>query len=266
MIEIDTSLCCGDALCVRVCPTGCLRMRGDKAAPVPLSENLCLSCGQCLAVCPRSAITLNGFSLANVSANTTADTAMHNAIVTPESCAKLIKTRRSVRHFKDTPFDRSLLEKALEVARYAPTGKNRQDVHWIALDDKAQLSELIRLVIDAMRGVEGTQRLIAAYEKGEDPILRGAPCAIFAHAPADYDLSPADCSLAVGYLDLMLHSMGLGACWAGFAIRLAQMNPSVSSFLGVPEGRKVFAGLMVGQPAIRYPHIPQRKDAHITWL
>lgn len=261
MIQIDTSLCCGDALCVRVCPAGCLRMKNNKAARVPLSDNRCLNCGQCLAVCPRSAITLNGCSATDTVLPELADTG-----VTTQMCSKLIKSRRSVRHFKDAPFDRALLAQALDTARYAPTGKNREDVHWIALDDKAKLAELERMIIDAMRSIDGTQPLIVSYEKGLSPILRSAPCLVLAHATAEYDLSPADCSLAVGYLDLMLHGMGLGACWAGYVIRLAQMTPAISEFLNVPEGRKIFAGLMVGQPAVRYPYIPPRKQANITWL
>jgi len=255
-VQIDQSRCCGDELCVSVCPSGCLRMKNGKAALVPLGEKMCLECGQCSAVCPRAAISLNG-----------------QEPVQPDGClpsvsdtAHLIKTRRSVRNFKPDPVPRPLLAQALEVVRYAPTGKNRQDICWLGLDDRQKLDELIKRVIDFMRGVPEAQRVVKAFDRGGDPILRGAPCALFAHASIDYHLSSADCSLATGYLDLLLHSMGLGACWAGFVVGAASKDPSIRCFLGIPEGRAIFAGLMVGYPSFKYRFIPPRKPVNVSWL
>lgn len=256
-IHIDASRCCGDALCVRVCPASCLRMRGDKAAPVPLSENLCLGCGQCVAICPRSAISLDGADPAELPAAKPA--------VTPEAFALLAKSRRSIRAFKDLPVPHDVLLRALDTARYAPTGKNRQDVEWIALEGRENLHGFVSLIIDAMRGMAGAERLVSAFDKGRDPILNNAPCAIFAHASDSYDFSPADCALAVSYLELMLHSMGLGTCWAGYALRVAQLDPAVQRFLGLPQGRHVYGGIMLGYPALRYPRIPERKAVRLTW-
>lgn len=256
-IHIDASRCCGDALCVRVCPARCLRMRGDKAAPVPLSENLCLGCGQCVAICPKAAVTLNGADPVVLPAAKPA--------VAPDDFALLAKSRRSVRAFKEQPVPHDVLLRALDTARYAPTGKNRQDVEWIALEGQDALPAFVSLIIDAMRGMPGTERLVAAFEKGRDPILNGAPCAVFAHASNTYDFSAADCALAVGYLELMLHSMGLGTCWAGYALRVAQLDPKVQQFLGLPEGRQVYGGIMVGYPALRYSRIPERKAVRLTW-
>lgn len=257
VIEIDASRCCGDALCVRVCPAACLRMRGDKAAPVPLSRNRCLGCGHCVAVCPKAAVSLDGQG--------PDDLPSVQSPVTPEAFSMLARTRRSIRVFRRVPVAHEVLLTALDTARYAPTGKNRQDVEWIALEGQNKLRAFAGLVIDAMRAIEGAERLVAAFDKGQDPILRGAPCVIFAHASADYDLSAADCALAVGYLELMLHSMGLGTCWAGYALGVAGRSPEVRAFLGLPEGREAYGGIMVGYPALRYRRIPERKPVRLAW-
>lgn len=257
VIEIDASRCCGDALCVRVCPAACLRMRGDKAAPVPLSRNRCLGCGQCVAVCPQAAISLdsrNPDELPSV-----------QPLVTPEAFSMLARSRRSVRVFRREPVPHDVLLAALDTARYAPTGKNRQDVEWIAVEGEAKLHAFVGLVIDALRSLPGAERLVDAFDQGQDPILRGAPCVVFAHASADYDLSPADCALAVGYFELMLHSLGLGTCWAGYALGVARRSPEVRAFLGLPEGREAYGGVMVGYPALRYRRIPERKPARLVW-
>ena len=115
VIKIDATRCCGDALCVRVCPAACLRMRGDKAAPVPLSGNRCLGCGQCVAVCPKAAVSLDG-------RNPDELVQARNA-VTPEDFSMLARTRRSIRVFRHAPVPHEALLAALDSARYAPTGR-----------------------------------------------------------------------------------------------------------------------------------------------
>lgn len=258
MITIDKERCRGDALCVRVCPASCLRMRNGKAAPVPLAGRACLGCGQCMAVCPEQAVSLAVYGEKKaVPAPSLPDFAVSSA---------LIRSRRSVRHYKRKPVPRDVMLKALETARYAPTGKNRQDVKWIVLDDSARIRELSGMVIDVMRTMPGLERLVASFDKGEDPILREAPCVVFAHASTDYELSQADCAVAVGYLDLVLHSMGIGSCWAGFAMGIASGSPEIRAFFGIEEGRNVYAGLMCGYPAVSYHAIPPRKDPDITWI
>ena len=178
----------------------------------------------------------------------------------------LARTRRSIRVFRHAPVPHEALLAALDSARYAPTGKNRQDVEWIAVEGEDKLKAFVTLVIDAMRAIPGTERLVAAFEQGQDPILREAPCVVFAHASADYDLSAADCALAVGYFELALHSMGLGTCWAGYALGVARCSPEVRAFLGVPDGREAYGGVMVGYPALRYHRIPDRKPARLAWV
>lgn len=258
VIEIDAARCCGDALCVRVCPAACLRMRGDKAAPVPLSQNRCLGCGQCVAVCPKAAVRLDGRNPDDLTPTRPA--------VEPGDFALLAQSRRSIRAFRNAPVPHDTLLAALDTARYAPTGKNRQDVEWIAVEGTDKLRALSGVVIDAMRAIPGTERLVTAFDKGGDPILRDAPCVVFAHASDDYDLSAADCALAVSYLELMLHSMGLGTCWAGYALGVARHSPEVRSFLGLPEGRSAYGGVMVGYPAMRYRRIPDRKPIRLVWV
>lgn len=258
VIKIDETRCCGDALCVRVCPAGCLHMRGDKAAPAPLGSNICLSCGHCVAVCPKGAVSLDGRSPDEL--------APARNSVSPEAFSMLARTRRSIRAFRPDPVPHETLAAALDTARYAPTGKNSQDVVWIAVEGEDKLAALGKLTIDFMRTMPGTERLVEAFEQGRDPILRKAPCVVFAHGSTDYGLSAADCAIAMTYCELTLHSMGLGTCWAGYVLGVARHSAPVRAFLGLPEGREAYAGLMVGYPALRYQRIPDRKPTRLTWL
>ena len=54
-----------------------------------------------------------------------------------------IKTRSSVRKFSDQPITDETLHALIEVARFAPSWKNTQTTHYIAIRDRACIDELI---------------------------------------------------------------------------------------------------------------------------
>ena len=57
-------------------------------------------------------------------------------------------------------------------------------------------------------------RSIAAWERGQDRVLRNAPHLIVAHADKSMRVSAAACIIALTYVELAATSRGLGACWA----------------------------------------------------
>ena len=108
-----------------------------------------------------------------------------------------------------------------------------------------------------------TAALAVSHDRGEDPIFRGAPCAVFACAEGTYALDIVNCSIAVTTLDLMLPVLGLGGCWAGFAMRAAAMDDKVCEAMNVEKGLRPLAGLMIGRPAVHYKRIPERRALRI---
>ena len=71
-----------------------------------------------------------------------------------------------------------------------------------------------------------------------------------------------DCATAVSYLELALHSYGIGTCWSGFVIAAA--SNGVDLGIPLPEGRKICGGLMIGYPAVQYARVPPRKPVRLT--
>lgn len=257
-IDIDAALCCGDELCVKICPAACFRMKNGKAHTVPLAGKICLECGQCVAICPKAAISLNGVAAASLE-----DATLQAG---PEALARLMKSRRSVRAYKDKPVPHEVLITALETASYAPTGKNRQDLEWLAIDDKAKLWELSGKIVDVLRPQKEAERLVMAYESGIDPIFRTAPCVVFAHCDTSvYHLAATDGGIATGYLELVLHSMGLASCWAGYALGVLQHDEDLRDYLGLSRSRNMVGALMLGYPKYRYARIPERKKLRLSW-
>lgn len=71
---------------------------------------------------------------------------------------ELLTTTRSVRKRLDfdRPVDRSLVEECLEIALQAPTGSNRQNWHWVIVEDdtkKSAIAEIYRENFTAYRNM-----------------------------------------------------------------------------------------------------------------
>ena len=171
--------------------------------------------------------------------------------------------------------EREVLAKLMDVARYAPTGRNAQLVRWLVIDDKKEVRRLAGIIIDWIRhllkeqnpiaGRNRLDRVVAAWEAGFDRICRSAPALIITHAPKDYLTAAADCAIALTYFELAASAFGLGACWAGFVYLAANQWPPFQQALGLPEGDTCLA-MMLGHPKYRYHRIPQRNDAVVEWL
>lgn len=256
-LELDQDHCIRCGRCISVCPQ---RIPGRKPnGSVEFSQGdlaRCIRCGHCVAVCPKGALTLNRISPAHLQA-------VENAPLSDTQRDMLFKGRRSIRAYTDEPVAREVLRKALEEARYAPTASNSEEVAWLYVEGRRRLHDLASRVADWMATLPGRyQQVSAAFRAGRDPILRGAPGIIFALGQAATPWNAIDCAAAVSYLELALHSYGVGSCWSGFVIAAA--NNGVDLGLPIPAGRKICAGLMIGYPTFAYARIPPRKPVRLT--
>ena len=190
-IEVDKKTCKGDGRCVEICPVRILRMNDTQHVPefIPGGEDLCINCGHCFASCPHGSIRLSTMSIDQ------AGLLDHAALPKSEQVELLLKGRRSIRLYKDEPVSRGSVEKLLDIARYAPSGINRQPVNWVAVLGKDKVHELAGSVVHWMDGllkakspvVESLRfdRLVESWNKGKDLICRDAPCVIIAYGLKD---------------------------------------------------------------------------------
>ena len=130
----------------------------------------------------------------------------------------------------------------------------------------AALRRVADAVVDLFRKEKSLARLVEAHDKGEDPIFRGAPCAVFACAEGTYDLDIVNCSIAAATLDLLLPTMGLGACWAGYVMRAAALDENVRNVMDMDGNLRPMAGLMVGFPALHYRRVPERRPLRVRFV
>lgn len=110
-----------------------------------------------------------------------------------------LKTRRSIRKYKEDAVPMEIIEKICEAGTYAPTGMNRQAPIIVAITNKE-----VRDQISKMNG--------AVMNSQNDPFY-GAPVVLVVLADKNIPTYLYDGSLVMQNLMLAAHEYGLGSCW-----------------------------------------------------
>ena len=271
LFSIDQEKCKRDGICAAECPAQIIIQADENAFPtlLPQGEEFCINCGHCVAVCPHDAITLATMPLASC------PPIEKDRLPDPDAVKQFLLTRRSIRQYKKTTVPHKLLAELIDVARYAPTGSNKQQVHWMVFQRPEDVHKLAAMAIDFMKMmlplttdeavIRRFRRIVTAWDNGRDRIMRGAPHLILAHSPNDLSFPAADCAIALNYLELYAYAQGLGTCWAGYFTVAAGLHEPLIKALNLPAGHQCYGAVMLGYPQYRYQRIPRRNEPQVTW-
>lgn len=263
LITVNKEKCINCGVCTKECPTLVLRM--GKEGPEAVAPEACFACGHCVAICPTEAID-----------NIKTPQAQQLSLKTfpqlnAETAARFLRSRRSIRCYKQTAVPREDLLKLVDMARFAPTATNKQGVSYVIVDDRKTLEEAIQIVIDWLENDDllriGFAHYIKAYrEQGIDTILRDAPSLILATTASDFLRGRENSIFSLAYLELYVPTLGLGSCWAGiFEIcALSDHSPMLKLF-NIPEGKKITGAVMVGYPEYSYKRMVERDPLDVTF-
>jgi nitroreductase/NAD-dependent dihydropyrimidine dehydrogenase PreA subunit len=270
LLEVDQQSCKQDGICAAVCPVGIIDFEeGRYPGPIDGAEALCIRCGHCVAACPTGSLSHGEMPVDQC------PPIQRNLQLSAEHCEHFLRSRRSIRVYKDKPVPRGDLARLIEVARYAPSGHNSQCTEWLVLDNRDELRKLAGIVAEWMRWMISNMpelalalhmdKTLQRWEEGNDVILRDAPVVIITHAEEENRMAPSTCIIALTYLELAAPSMGLGSCWAGYFNAAATVFPPMKEALSLPTGHQCFGSMMVGYPKFSYHRLPMRKPPPISW-
>lgn len=253
-VVIDKSKCIGCGKCVNDCVGSKIKLVDGKAE---FMFSRCIECGHCYAICPVGAVSMASFPEASDEKPVS---------MTEFGADKLLlamKSRRTVRQFKDMPVSDEDIRKILEAGRYCPTGTNAQDFTFTVLrfkKDDAE-KEAVKFFRKAQKAATPFSSYIKYFEIDDKFFFKGAPVVILVSSKG----STSGC-LASSYMELMAYSLGLGVLYSGFFVAAVKFSKKLSLMLDIPKGNKLVTCLVMGYPDVDYERIPPRKEAEVKWL
>ena len=294
-VTIDSERCKRDGLCAMVCPVAVIQ-QNEKATVPKSSDNrmeYCIACGQCVAICREGAISHSEFP-----ANTIRPIPFEQ-MPTTEQVVALLKTRRSIRAFRDKPMERETIETIIDGARFAPSGHNSQSTEFLVVRDRAVLNKVSAMVIEYLKfeikrfanplfrtvalladrdlaesglhEIPGFKRLIQMFESGADPILNGAPVLLAFHARRTVGFADVNAQLALQNASLVAHALGIGHFYTGWVLSPCRApmawtwNRRMPDLLGIPPENNLYGALALGYPLPRFKNMIERKPPRIGW-
>ncbi len=260
-VTVDKEKCVQCGLCVRDCVSHCLEMNKNDY-PYMKDENRCLGCQHCMSICPQGAISFN-----NKNPEDSEKPSFKNVL-------SLIKSRRSIRLYKDEELTEEELQAIKDMLPYIPTGCNSHKLHFSIVEKQSVMKELkekvnnklIKLLNNKVLSpiVKHFETYKESFNKGEDIIFRGAPHMIVVSSPISAPCAPQDPVIALSYIELYAQSLGYGTCWCGYAELCIKLMPELCDILEIPKGYTPIYAMLLGKPAVKYSRIPQPEPYKIS--
>jgi nitroreductase len=148
----------------------------------------------------------------------------------------LLRKRRSIRSFQDTPIEEEKVKLLLEAVLRAPSSRSLNPWEFVVVTRP-----------DILKSLSVAKPHGAAFVKNAQ--LAIAVCA----DPARCDVWVEDCSIAAIILQLQATDLGLGSCWAQIRKREFDDKKSAgeraSEILSLKEGMEVLSIIAIGYAA-----------------
>jgi nitroreductase len=254
----------------------------------------CIACGHCVAICPQGAICHSEFPSTEIRA------IQAEKMPTTEQVMTLLKSRRSIRAFRDKPLTEETIESIIDGARLAPSAHNSQSTEYLVVQDRAVLNQVSSMVIEylefeirrfanplfrtlalladrelaesGLHKIPGFKRMTQLFESGADPILYGAPVLVAFHARRTVEFADVNAQLALQNASLVAHSLGIGHFYTGWVVSPCRApmarawNRRIPSLIGIPPGNELHGALALGYPIPRFKNMIERKPPEIKWV
>lgn len=267
-IRIDKEKCIHCGLCIRDCVASCLAFDESRVPRyICGGAEMCIACQHCLSICPTGAFSFDGLDPADSAPVMTVDS---------EALLGFMKSRRSIRQYKDADVPPEKMAKIQEMLAYPPTGVNAPSLRFTIIATRRKMDELREGTYACLDRLPDDSPLAFLKEMaakgrqaGKDIVYRGAPALVIASVDETKAVEicrPVDPVVALSYLELYAQSLGLGTVWDGYAFAVAKQFPEVEAMFQIPEHCRLAFIMALGIPNVRYARTPQLKTKNVTIL
>lgn len=179
---------------------------------------------------------------------------------------KAIVERRSIRKYKPDPIAEKDRDLILKAGLHAPSAKNTQSWHILAV----QKPDIIDRITDEVKAALLRAKIDKYKALAENPNYRvnfgAAPLFTIVSAASAQTSCPAeDCSCVLENMFLAAHSLGIGSCWVN-QLGCISDEPAFRRFiteLGVPADNTIYGSAAFGY-ADAQTKLPPRKENTVT--
>ena len=175
-----------------------------------------------------------------------------------DNILNVIKQRSSTRKYTDEPLTKEELNTILEAGLQAPTGCNRQEIHFTVLSGDAPiLSEL-----------NEDKNILKGVKTSETNFYFDAPTIIILSAQKDFKWSVLDAGIAVENMALAAESLGLGNLIIGsvFDVLRGEKREYYEKKFAFPKDYEFEIALAVGHKAVEKEPHTYDFDSQVTFM
>ena len=295
-IQVDETTCTGCGSCVSICPSDTLSLIENIAC---VTGERCLACDHCGAVCPEGAIRVGAIAEDALGLSTVRLSTSWSRFAAADTAdlANLMASRRSCRNYKSKPVSRAVLEDLVKIGTTAPSGSNCQLWSFTVLPTRESCERLCQEIVRFFEGVNrqvekpavrvlsrilskndelgfyyreyysrAKQAIEEWYEARVDRLLYGAPATIIVASRPGATCPQDDALLATQNILLAAHTMGLGTCLVGYAVKAMERDKAIQQALAIPKTERVCAVIALGYPDEQYERIAGRKPLAIRFV
>lgn len=165
-----------------------------------------------------------------------------------------IKSRRSIRKYKEDSIPEDILNKIIEAGTYAPSGMGKQSAIILAVTNKEVRDKLSKINASIMGSTN-------------DPFY-GAPVILVVLADKSVRTHVYDGSLVMENLMLAAHDLGVGSCWIHRAKETfeTEEGKELLQSLGIEGEYEGIGNCILGYPDGELPVAKQRKDNFVYYV
>lgn len=268
--QVDKEKCVHCGKCVNDCIAKIIQMNQDNTPEISIyDENKCIKCQHCLAICPTGAISILG--------KNPQDSQPCDNFPQADQLLSLIKSRRSIRQYKNENLDTETMQKLKDMLKFVPTGCNHHSLHFAIIEDKDVMdrfrnrtnNKIKKMFLSAQKNnivIKKFARYQKAFLDGEDVIFREAPHMVVVSTPINAPCANVDPIIALSYLELYAQSLGVGTLWCGFAQLCVKLFPDLAEFLEIPDGYKPVYVMLFGPTDTKYTRTIQPEEYKISTI
>ncbi len=147
----------------------------------------------------------------------------------------LLRTRRSIRKFKNIEIEKEKLELIIESALRSPSSRGLNPLEFIIINN-------LNLI----------KKLSFAKEHGSNFLANSRLAVVICADPDISDVWVEDASIASIIISLICESLGLGSCWIQIRNRMQSKSISsqdyILSLLDIPKNKKIESIIAIGYP------------------